>query len=345
MDTFIVIGPHWWGILIYPRPKSPSIVEIMYAVLAIVLPVFALILAGFVCRRTHRLGEYAASEINKMVVWLCLPALLFKVTASATWAEIWQPGFIISFGVGTLAVFLLTLAWRLRRGHGLVDASLDGLSAGYANTGYIGIPLCAFAFGHPGLQPALISTLVVVCVLFAIALVCVEVGLQETRHPGRAIAQVLRALAKNPLVIAPVAGAAWAASGMSLAHPVQSFLDMLAMATTPCALVSLGLFLGQRVGRPAVDEGNPWPLVGLKLVGQPVLTGFLAFKVFALPSMWANAALLLSALPTGTGPFMLAEYYRREAGLISRTILISTLCSLVTLTVLMVWMNVGAASA
>lgn len=317
----------------------------MYAVLAIVLPIFALILAGFICRRTHRLGDLAASEINKMVVWLCLPALLFKVTASASWAEIWQPGFIVSFGVGTLVIFAATLAWRLRRGHGLVSSSLDALSAGYANTGYIGIPLCAFAFGHPGLQPALISTLIVVCVLFAIAVVCVEVGLQEERHPGRAIAVVLKALSKNPLVLAPIAGAAWAATGMTLAQPVQRFLDMLAVATTPCALVSLGLFLGQKTAKPTAGEGNPWPLVSLKLVGQPLLTWLLAFKVFALQPMWANAALLLSALPTGTGPFMLAEYYRREAGLISRTILISTLCSLVTLTLLMVWMKVGAPSA
>ena len=37
-------------------------------------------------------------------------------------------------------------------------------------------------------------------------------------------------------------------------------------------------------------------------------------------------------MPTGTGPFMLAEYYNREAGLISLTILLSTVASLVTLT-------------
>ncbi|MEH6365912.1 MAG: AEC family transporter, partial [Pseudomonas marincola] len=38
-----------------------------------------------------------------------------------------------------------------------------------------------------------------------------------------------------------------------------------------------------------------------------------------------------SALPTGTGPFMLAEYYQRDAAVVSRSILFSTLGSLVTL--------------
>lgn len=300
----------------------------MHTVLFVVLPIFALILVGYVCRKTGKLGPTAASEINRMVVWLCLPSLLFKVTATATLAQIWQPGFILAFGIGALAMFAITVLWRLFSGHGLAASSLDGLSAGYANTGYIGIPLCALVFGQAGMEPALISSLIVVCVLFAIALIAIEIGSQSESSPWRALQVVLKALGKNPLVIAPLAGACWASTGLGLAVPVVHFLDMLSAATTPCALVSLGLFLAQKTRK---GETSPWPLVGLKLIGQPLLTWFLAFKVFALTPLWANSAVLLSALPTGTGPFMLAEYYRHEAGVISRTILISTVGSLVTL--------------
>lgn len=309
----------------------------MHTVLAVVLPIFALILVGYICRKTNRLGERAASEINRMVVWLCLPALLFKVTATTTWDQIWQPGFIISFGAGSLAVFAATLIWRLMKRQTLVAASMDGLTAGYANTGYIGIPLCLLVFGQAGLEPALISSLIVVCVLFAVAVVCIEIGLQQERHVGRAVLTVLKALAKNPLVITPILGGCWAATGLGLAEPVMHFLDMLAAATTPCALISLGLFLAQKQTAP---KGGAWPLVWIKLIGQPLITGVLAFKVFNLPTVWAQSAVLLSALPTGTGPFMLAEYYEREAGVISRAILYSTLGSLVTLAGLLYWLGV-----
>lgn len=309
----------------------------MHTVFFVVLPIFALILVGYLSRKTNKLGEKAASEINRMVVWLCLPALLFKVTATAVWSEIWQPGFIISFGAGTLIIFALTLAWRLMSGHSLVASSIDGLSAGYANTGYIGIPLCLLLFGQAGLQPALISSLIVVCGVFAISVICIEIGLQEEKNFGRAAAVVLRSLAKNPLVFSPIAGGLWACTGLGLAEPVVHFLDMLAAATTPCALISLGLFLAQ--DKAPSENTSPWPLVAMKLIGQPLLTWFLAFKVFALQPMWASAAVLLSALPTGTGPFMLAEYYEKEAGLISKTILVSTLSSLVTLTALLYWLQ------
>lgn len=301
----------------------------MSSVTHVLLPIFGLILAGFVCRRASKLGETAAAELNKFVVWLCLPALLFRATATADWQEIWHPRFVAVCALATMGVFVATLAVRWRSPRHLVDASIDGLSAAYANTGYIGIPLCVLVLGDRGLVPALIATLIVVCVLFAIAVICVEVGLQAEKTLRHAVAKVLVALAKNPLVVAPIAGGLWSASGLSLAAPADKFLSLLGAATTPCALVSLGAFLAARPTERS--NGAAVTLSALKLVVHPVLTWVLAVWVFHLPPLWANAALLLAALPTGTGPYMLAEFYQREASVVSGTILYSTLGSLATL--------------
>jgi hypothetical protein len=116
--------------------------------------------------------------------------------------------------------------------------------------------------------------------------------------------------------------------GQPLPAPLHRFIDLLASATAPCALISLGLFLAHKqVGRSEGSVG----LVLIKLIVHPLITWVLAFHVLQLPAMWAAAALLLSALPTGTGPYMLAEFYRREAAVVSSTILLSTLGSLFSL--------------
>ena len=308
----------------------------MSSVLNVLLPIFALILAGYVGRRTGCLGATAASEINRMVVWLCLPAMLFSATASATWEQIWHPGFLAVFTLSTLAMFVITLCVRRKKAGHLADASIDALSASYANTGYIGIPLCVMVLGQNGLEPALIASLLVVCVLFSTALVCIEIGLQSEARVHRIVLKVLIALAKNPLVVSPILGACWAATGAGLPDALDTFLRLLGAATTPCALISLGVFLALRQQGPR--EGTSL-LVLMKLIGHPLLTWFLAFKVFHLPPLWANSALLLSALPTGTGPFMLAEYYKREASVVSSTILVSTLGSLVTLSLCIYYIN------
>ncbi|WP_282338840.1 AEC family transporter [Pseudomonas sp. PS02288] len=304
----------------------------MYSVVNVVIPIFALILVGYVCRRTGRLGPTAAAEINKFVVWLGLPSLLFQVTAGSSWEKVWQPGFIVAVTVGCLAVYLLTLAYRLRGERRLVDASIDSLSASYANTGFIGIPLCALVFGQDGLEPAMIASILVVCVLFSLAVVCIEIGLQAEKSLHHAVLKVLKALAKNPLIVSPILGAFWAMGGQPLPGPLHQLLTLLANATTPCALVSLGLFLAQ--AQKGSSEGA-MPIVLIKLIVQPLITWVIAFPLLHLPPLWANSALLLAALPTGTGPYMLAEFYNREAALVSRVILVSTLGSLLTTSLLL----------
>ncbi|WP_273527337.1 AEC family transporter [Pseudomonas sp.] len=310
----------------------------MSSVVNVVLPVFALILLGFVCRRSGRMGPTGASELNRFVVWLGLPALLFSVVATSTWTQLWQPGFIAAFTVGCLGVFAFTLGYRLLQKQPLVDASLDALGASYANTGYVGIPLCMLVLGDEALQPAMVASIVVVCVLFAIALACVETGLHAGQGVLRTLGKVSWALVRNPLVVAPMLGALWAASDAQLPVPLATLLKLLGAAAAPCALVSLGLFLAQP--QPAGPVRGVWPLVGLKLVVQPLITWYLAFQVFALPTLWAYSALLLSALPTGTGPYMLAEFYGREGSRVSRVVLLSTLGSLISLSLILLLLPV-----
>jgi predicted permease len=73
-------------------------------------------------------------------------------------------------------------------------------------------------------------------------------------------------------------------------------------------------------------------LVGLKLIVQPAVTAVMALVVLRMPAIWSSTAILLSALPTGTGPFMLATHYRFESAVSARAILLSTLFSVATVT-------------
>jgi malonate transporter and related proteins len=310
----------------------------MLSTLEILLPIFALILAGFFCRRRNLLGPTAASELNRFVVWLALPALLFDTMAHSTWQQLDQPGFVATFSLACAALFLLVLIVRMISGRHLADASIDAIAASYPNTGYIGFPLGMIVFGKASLTPTTIATIIVACVLFALAIVLIEIGLQSERAPHKLGLKVVRALAKNPLIVSPIVGVLVASAHVSLPQSVETFLKLLGGAASPCALVSLGLFLAEK--RPAEDgRGTSLVFTGIKLVVQPAFAWWMAARVFALPTVEVDMAVLLAALPTGTGPYMLAEFYRREAHVTSQTILFSTMASLVTLSLLLLFMQ------
>jgi predicted permease len=309
----------------------------MLAVLIVILPIFALVLAGWVARRSGVLGPNATGELNRFVVYLALPALLFDIVANAHWREIWQPTFIAVYGLGIAVVFVLALLLRWRRPRHLADAAIDGLNAAYANNGFVGFPLALAVLGPDGLAPTLITAILTVCVLFGAGLVVIEIGLQAEQHPARMVGKIARSLARNPLLIAPAAGAVLLGFGIRVPLPLESFLKLLGAAASPCALVALGLFLAERRDGPAPAPGAVTLLVVLKLVAQPAVTWVLATYVFHLPARLTHVAVLMAALPTGTGPFMVAEYYAREAALTGRVVLASTIASLATVTLYLSW--------
>ncbi|HTH99313.1 MAG TPA: AEC family transporter [Acidisoma sp.] len=311
----------------------------------IVLPIFALIFVGFICRRANILGPNATSELNRFVVYLALPALLFDIMAHTTWRAIYQPRFIAAFTLSCFIVFALTVALRLRRGRHLADVSIDGLNAAYANTGFIGFPLSIIVFGRGSLTLTTIAAIITVCVLFAVAIVLIEIGLQTEAHPVHLLRKVGLSLLRNPLLISPVLGALWAASGLHLPSSAETFFKLLGDAASPCALVALGLFLGERRPTAAVaapragDVKGSLPLVFLKLIVQPVVAWVLAAKLFDLGPAVVHLTVVMAALPTGTGPFMLAEFYRREARVTANAILSSTIFSLVTVSLYLAWVR------
>lgn len=321
-----------------------------------VLPIFALVFAGWGARRLALLGPGGASEVNKLVVWLALPALLFDIMASADPAEIWKPEFILAFGAGCFAVFGGTLALRLAQGRGLADGSLDALNASYANTGYMGFPLALAVVGESGMGPTLIATILTVSVLFALAVALIECALQPEARPMRIALRLAGALARNPMLAAPALGAAVMALGLEQPAPLARFLDLLGAAASPCALVGLGLFLAGRSGaaadavgaaqtaaREAAQEAgrrlrrDVGLLSALKLIVHPAATWAIASPLLGLPAAQVQMAVLLAALPTGTGPFMLAEFYGREAALTGRVVLVTTALSVLSVSAYLAW--------
>lgn len=310
----------------------------MHAVLNAALPVFALILTGFLCGRFEVFDRLATDNLNRFAIYLALPALMFLTMSKITPEQVSQTGFALAFSGGIAATFALGFVLSRWQGRRVASASIEGLDAGYSNVGFMGIPLCLLVFGPGGLPMAVIATLFTACVLFLFAIILVEFDLHRHASPGHAARKVLLSLLRNPLLLAPVAGLGIGLTGLALPTPVERFAGLLGGAASPCALVCIGLFLAQErmTGDDAASIGA---LVGLKLVFQPGVTALLALYLFDMPPLWSHSAVLLSALPIGSGPFTIAKLYGLEAGVTSGAILASHLVSVVTVSALVAWLG------
>ena len=151
----------------------------LLAIANIVLPVFALIFAGYFLRWRRILSDVACRELNRFVVFLALPALMIDILVNSSWETLYQPGFLYAFELGVFILFFGVLVVHWLKNKDLAAASIDATSASYANTGYIGIPLCALTFGTENLAPTMVSVILTVSVNFAASIIFIEMGTQS----------------------------------------------------------------------------------------------------------------------------------------------------------------------
>jgi len=309
----------------------------MQAVLNSALPIFALILTGFICGYFGVFDRTATDNLNRFAVYLALPSLMFVAMSKITPDQVRQFGFIAAFCGGFAVCFAVAFLISRLRGRRVANASIEGLDAGYSNVGFMGIPMCLLVFGPESAPASIIATLFTACVLFLFAVVVVEIDLQKGHNFWATLGKVIPTLLRSPLLVAPVAGLVVGLACIPVPEPFINFTTLLGGAASPAALICIGLFLAQEsvVSDDAVSIGI---LVSLKLILQPLVTAVLAFHVFTMPPLWSHSAVILSALPIGSGPFTIAKLYGLEAGVTSGAILASHVFAVLTVSVLVGWL-------
>lgn len=306
-----------------------------------ILPVFLIVAAGYAAGRLKLLGPDATSILNRFVIWLALPCLLFEIVATTDWDRLWNTRFVLVSVVGSLLVFGLGLIVGRLRGLELQDSVIDGLNAGYANASYAGFPLLLLVIG-PVTKPyvTIVGTLTLMT-LFGVAIVLMEMARHQGHGLGRGLRRAGIGILRNPVLIGPLLGTLWWLTGVPLPHPVESAVSLLGNAASPAALVAIGLFLAQRPLVQTAANRFVGALTVLKLIVHPAITAVLAWYVFVLPPQIATIAIALAALPTGTGPFMITEFYARDGKVTAGTILATTLASVITLAAILSLLGIG----
>ena len=109
----------------------------MQAVLNSALPVFALILTGFICGFFGVFDRTATDNLNRFAIYLALPSLMFTAMSKITPDQVQQFGFAGAFGVGFAFTFAVAFAVSRVRGRRVASASIEGLDASYSNVGFM----------------------------------------------------------------------------------------------------------------------------------------------------------------------------------------------------------------
>jgi len=305
-------------------------------VLDIILPLFGIMVAGYVAGRLRVLNEGSSAVLSRFVFVVALPALIFISLSRVPVGDFFDWAFLGALGGGMLATFCLSfLIARIFFPGSLTALGLHGLSAMFSSTGYIGLPLILITFGDAALVPGIVGTVITGAVFLPLGIILAEVD-KGRQGANIALAPLLGVL-RNPVLLATAAGLVASASGAGIPAPIATFCELLGGAFIPCALFSVGLFIvGSSVKGEVREIG--W-LVFAKLALHPLITWWLAYRVFGLEGSLPAIAVLQAALPSGVPVFVLAQQYKTFVFRSNAVIVLSTALSVFTLSGLLVFLE------
>lgn len=292
------------------------------------MPVFLMMVFGYICRRVGLLDEHTTSKVNRFTFRTLLPALLFADLSKADFRTVWDSKFVLFCVCVTLLSILTAGAYSLlhkdkaERGE-IIQASYRSSAA------VLGIAFVRNIYGD-----SLMAALMVLGTvpLYNIAAVTVlSLTSPEKKDGGRRslALSTVKGIATNPIILGIVVGMAW--SLLRIPQPVilERSVSYLANMATPLSLIALGASFrtSEAKGRVRVTVGIAFiKLVLFCAVFLPaaVYLGFRGEKLIAILVMLGSAT-------TGSC-FVMAKNLGHKGAITAFAVMLTTLCSAFTLT-------------
>ncbi len=277
----------------------------------LLLPDLLLIVVGWaVCHHTA-LDRRVWDAAERLVYYLLFPVLLFNSIVRSPL----QAGETLNLGLAAFAVVAsgVVLAHALRLFAG-VDARMhaSGAQTAFRFNSFIAFALAERLAGAQGL--AWVALMVALCV----PLCNVAAVWPLARHGGQSY---VRELARNPLILATVAGLLGNAVGLRLPEAVDITLHRIGLAALPLGLMAVGA--GLKFG--GLREAPR--LAAALLTIKHVLLPLVAIALAAALSLHGDQRLLVigfAALPTASSAYVLAARMGGHGAFVAGLVTLST---------------------
>ena len=208
------------------------------------------------------------------------------------------------------------------------------MAAAFSNTVMMGIPVVLTAFGPEATLP-----LFLIISFHSATFMPLTAGLISWSR-GRGVSwgeqarEAARVLAQNPIILGLAAGLALNLTGVVLPAPVDRTLELLGSAAVPCALFAMGAAVA---GYPLTGDLRPAAVLAvLKLLIHPLIVWGVGRWVFHLDGLWLSVAVTMAAMPSGINVYLFGARYEAAAGVAARTVLLTSLAAVATLSALLV---------
>lgn len=291
------------------------------------IPVFLVMVIGYVLHQTGLLTEEFCSVANKYVFQIALPVLLFKDISAMDLRSDFNFTFVLYCMIVTTVMFLgiWALAALFMPDKDLVGAFSQ--AAARSSAAVLGIAFVENIYNDAGMTPMMIVAAVPLFNIYSVVILTFSAK-HRTKGSG-AIRKACINVAKNPIILGILAGIPFSLWNIPIPTIPLKTITSISATATPIALLVVGAGFE---GKKALAKRKPTAIAAaIKLVVLPALfLPIAAWCGFTGPEMLA--ILIMVGSPTTVSCYIMAKNMDNDGELSSSIIVVTTLLSSVTLT-------------
>lgn len=281
----------------------------IFKVLSIVFPVFALSGIGYLYGRYKRPDM---TQINQLNMNIFVPALVFVSLASKSfdltlYQDLALAGTAIIIGSGILAwpfIYFLKVDYKT-----FIPPMM------FNNSGNMGLPLALLAFGEQAIPIAVILFVIEMVLHFTIGIYMIDHRFSLLR------------LLRMPMIIATILGLSISSFDITLWQPFIVMMTMLGDVAIPLLLFALGVRLvnvSYKDWHLGVAAAILAPATGLVIV-------WLVSFFIQLPQLQQSYLIIFAALPPAVLNYLVAEQYNQEPDKVASIVMLANLGAVIVM--------------
>jgi hypothetical protein len=304
----------------------------MTAAFLALVPVFAVILVGFLLRRSGVIGAEHWDAVDHVCYFVLFPAIIFKEIAAADFSNVpvARMALAMMLAVVTMAALLLIFRKPLSNALKIDGPQFTSLFQGAIRWHtFIAFAIIPIYFGPDALALGAVSAAAMTPLL---NIICVWVLSAHALQQELNLKEVLKSLATNPFVLSSLGGVAWQLTGLSMPSMPLQALDMIGKGALGLALLTVGA--GLRVGEAMSSIAPVAVATALKLLIMPVFMA-LWLMVLGVSGQAAAVAMLCGAVPTGSGAYVLAKRLGGDQALVANVLTLQVIFAAITIPVVL----------
>lgn len=282
---------------------------------------------GMYCMKIHLIDQETKKKLVDLILKITLPCMIFNSFNKPLTPQILVQTAMILAVAFCISILSYLLGKVIYNRYPQDKKSILQYCTLVNNSGFLGMPMVSSVYGADGLFAASIFIIPNRIFMWTAGLAVFTTADFKTK---------CRNILLNPCIITVFLGLARRISGF----PVPSFLDTaignIGAVTSPLSMMVIGTMM---IGVPwkKLLEPSLFYLAFIRLIALPMVA-LLILNIIRVEPMLAGVSLILTGMPAGSTSALLAAKYGADEDYASRCIVTTTILSLVTIPLLMLFL-------